>query len=595
MTRHVSHSRLLACSLLLSPALAMGCGDDEDPNVGIDAGPDAGLDAAVVDGSTSDGQVILPDGSVAVVGDTWGYTSAKRLVKFQRATGKLERSVQVAGLGGETVLGVDIRPANGAVTVLTNLALYTLDLQTGALGGKLTLSADPADTSDPFSGSLALTTTATPPAAVSYGVDFNPVVDRLRVVSSTGLNVRINPSNGRVTSDPGVTPVTPISAAAYTNNIAADCGTKLYVIDATARQLLLQDLTAATLSDAKSLGDAAVGQIHGFDIITNGAGENVALVAATAADGERVYELNLATGTLGTPHVVALSTGEVLESVFASVPVPSGELWGTTETSKLITFNRAAPGKLCTNVAISGLDAGDAVIAAAVRLSDKTLYGVTRAGKLIKIAVPSGVASAPLELSPATGDAFALPIDGTDLGMSFNPVVDRLRLVTDSGKNFRINPADGKVTTDGAITAAVTPATPTFKITEVAYTNASGAVPATSTTLWAIESEGDQLVRIGGEPADAAACPNATNPNCGTYTVVKPLGFTSSAVNGFDVEPKTGAVLAALAATPTATVATLWSINPSGDATATPQTVSTALGVIGGAELLRSLSFAPKP
>ena len=213
VTRHVSLLRLLACASMLGPVLVTGCSDDDDPRPGIDAGSDADLDATVTDGSRGDAQVISPDAALPVVGDTWGYTSAKRFVKFQRSTGKLEQSLSISGLGDETVLGVDMRPANGAVTVLTNLALYTLDLQTGALAGKLSLSADPADTSNVFSGSLPLATTSNPPVAVTYGVDFNPVADRLRVVSSTGRNLRINPNNGLVATDPGMTPVVPVTGA----------------------------------------------------------------------------------------------------------------------------------------------------------------------------------------------------------------------------------------------------------------------------------------------------------------------------------------------------------------------------------------------
>jgi hypothetical protein len=605
MTRQLDHASLLACSLLLTCGWGSGCDDDHGSAViDIDASQ-ADPDGEAPDGGAGDGDVVLPDGAVTVVGDTWGYTSGQRLVKFARATGKLERSLAVSGLGDETVLGVDIRPASGAITVLTNLALYTLDSQTGALGERRVLAADPADTSSAFSGSLPIASAATPPAAIRYGVDFNPVVDRLRVVSSTGVNLRINPNNGLVITDPLVAPLAPIAAAAYANSLPSDCGTKLYVIDASARQLLLQDPTAATLSEAKSLGDASIGEIHGLDIVTDAAGQNVGLVAASAGDGERVYELNLTTFALGTPQVVALASGERLQSVFASVPVPSGELWGTTESNKLITFHRMAPGKLCTNVAMSGLSAGDEVLAAAVRPADKKLYGVTRAGKLIQIAVPSGVVTSALELSAAGGDdaPFTLPISGTEIGLSFHPANDELRMVTDTGANLRIDPDDGKVTTDTAITAAVAPVSGSFKVTDIAYTNASGVVPATATTLWALESEGDQLVRIGGEPADAAACPTATNPSCGVYTVVKALGFGASIVNGFDVEPKTGVVLAALTDTPTATASTLFSINLAGDATAMPSTVSKALGIIGGTDraggaesnLLRSLSFAPKP
>jgi trimeric autotransporter adhesin len=592
-------TNLLTCALLIGPVLtAIGCGDD-DPGKAVDSGaPDgstseagtSGSDGSVdgamrnPDGSTPDGGVLdgsavdgsNPDAAARIVGDTWGFTSSKRLVLFERATGRLERAVNVAVPVNETVWGVDVRPADGSIIAVTSAGkLYTIDPQSGAMTPKSTLTADVADTSEAF----------TALAGTAYGVDFNPVPDRLRIVSNTGQNLRINVDTGAVTTDLALNPAnTGVVAAAYTNSFAAACRTSLYVLDGVGRKLLLQNPpNDGKLTDLGSLGDAAIGAVHGFDIAIDSAGVSVALVSATAADGERVAELNLSTGALSSPRVVALNAGETLDSVFVLPPstAPSqavGELLATTATNKLISFNRGAPGKLCTSAPITGLGAGESVVGADVRPADGNLYALTNNGKLYTVAIATATAALKSTLTPAT------TLSGAEFAVGFNPVPDRLRVISDTGVNLRINVDDGVVTTDSAITqAAGTPG-----ITAAAYTNSFAG--ARSTTLWAIDSTSDSLVLVGANPADAAACPNATNPNCGVSTVVQPLGITGdvTAINGFDIEATTGAALAALAIGDAAS-STLYTIQPSGP------TVSVAAGTIGGGERVRSLTFAATP
>jgi hypothetical protein len=597
MARSIFHHRLLTCALVLTPIFGgIGCGDDNggDDGPGLDGGsPDGGpnIDGARPDGSnvTPDGQTILPDGAIAVVGDTWGFTSAGRLLKFERASGKIEREVSVTVPAGETVWGIDVRPADGSVIALTSAGkLYTVNPETGATTLKSTLAADSADTVEPLFTGLAGT---------AYGVDFNPVVDRLRVVSNSGQNLRINVDTGAVTADLALNPTTTgVTAAAYTNSFGAACRTSLYVLDATARKLQLQNPpNDGKLVDVGSLGDTSIGEVHGFDIITSASGDNLALVSATAADGERVSELNLQTGALSNPHLVALNSGEKLESVFGNTLTTTptqapGELLATTASNKLISFSRGAPGKLCTTVQVSGLGTGENIVGADVRPADGNLYALSSAGKLYTVVPATGVATLKSTLSAATSDAFTA-LSGTEFGVGFNPVPDRLRVISDSGQNLRINVDDGKVTTDSAITqAAGTPG-----ITAVAYTNAFAG--AKSTTLWGLDSTSDSLVVVGANPATTAACPNGANPNCGVSTVVQPLGLTGdvSAVNGFDIEATTGSALAALAVGD-ATSSSLYTINPSGNPVATPPVpVATLAGVIGGGERVRSLSLAATP
>ena len=69
-------------------------------------------------------------------------------------------------------------------------------------------------------------------------------------------------------------------------------------------------------------------------------------------------------------------------------------------------------------------------------------------------------------LLAATGDDNPYTaLTGSQFGVDFNPVADRLRVISDSGLNLRINADTGATTTDGAINRAgaapMWPAAPT--------------------------------------------------------------------------------------------------------------------------------------
>jgi len=109
-----------------------------------------------------------------------GLTTQNALIRFDSATpGTTFSAVSVSGLqSGETLLGIDYRPATGALYgVGSSSRLYTLNTATG-VATQVGLGAF---------GALSGT---------DFGVDFNPVVDRLRIVSNTGQNLRVNPDTG---------------------------------------------------------------------------------------------------------------------------------------------------------------------------------------------------------------------------------------------------------------------------------------------------------------------------------------------------------------------------------------------------------------
>lgn len=77
-------------------------------------------------------------------------------------------SLAITGIpSGEEVVGLDIRPANGRIYIVTTGAqLYTLNTITGVA-----------------TAGAALQSPCAIPATSTYAVDFNPAADRLRVIS----------------------------------------------------------------------------------------------------------------------------------------------------------------------------------------------------------------------------------------------------------------------------------------------------------------------------------------------------------------------------------------------------------------------------
>jgi hypothetical protein len=183
---------------------------------------------------------------------------------------------------------MDFRPATGEFYLLTHDAsdagrLYTVNTSTAAATFIATLAADPADSSAPY----------TSLSGANFGVDFNPVADRLRVVSGSGQNLRINVTNGSGHDRWG--PQRSVGwrvNAAYLNNFAGATATTLFDIDASTDRLYTQNPpNSGTLVNVGPLGVNATA-IGGFDIRANGE----AYAALTVEGVNGLYSIDLTTG-----------------------------------------------------------------------------------------------------------------------------------------------------------------------------------------------------------------------------------------------------------------------------------------------------------
>ena len=127
-----------------------------------------------------------------------------------------------------------------------------------------------------------------------FGFDFNPTVDRIRIVSNLGQNLRVNPMDATLTLDGNITLAgANISGAAYTNNFAGATTTVLFDIDANRNRLYKQDPpNNGTLVDVGPLG-IDIERSNGFDI---GGTSGTAYGIFTVGAAQRIYTVNLTTG-----------------------------------------------------------------------------------------------------------------------------------------------------------------------------------------------------------------------------------------------------------------------------------------------------------
>jgi hypothetical protein len=210
--------------------------------------------------------------------------------------------------------------------------------------------------------------------------------------------------------------------------------------------------------------------------------------------------------------------------------------------NNLLRFDAASPGNIDSTLPITGLVAGDQIVAIAIRPATGDLYGLGVNGAMARLYVINNLA-----VATQLGGTIALPqavgaAVGTAWGFAFNPTVDRIRVVNDGRDNFRLNPNNGAVAgVDTALSASA-------RVIGAAYDRNLPGLPAT--TLFGIDSNSDRLVRQGGVDGNPS-------PNGGVITPIGALGLNASDLVGFDIQ---GNALA-LAALNVGGTAGLYSVN----------------------------------
>ena len=223
-------------------------------------------------------------------------------------------------------------------------------------------------------------------------------------------------------------------------------------------------------------------------------------------------------------------------------------IYAVTSANILLTFDSATPGTT-TSVAITGLQSGENILGIDLRPATGQLYALGSTSRLYTI-------------NPATGAAtqvgsgpFTPALNGTSFGFDFNPVVDRIRVVSDANQNFRLHPDTGTVVATDT-TLAYAAGDPNFgqnpNVVASAYVN--NVAGATVTTLEAIDSNLDFGVlqgSVNGTPI---------SPNTGQLFSATPLGVNTSDAVGFDFSGVTGTGYLSLTP-PTGSASSLYTID----------------------------------
>lgn len=226
-----------------------------------------------------------------------------QLVQFDSATG-VETGTPLPLTGsfnvGTDVVGLDFRPLTGELYALgSDGQLYTIDPATGVT----TDVGTPLAPTAPFS------------FAEIDGVafDFNPVIDRIRVILPDDTNLVVNPDTGAIQAEQARVAYAPaddnaaldpaVTAAAYTNSVFGETSTAttLYVMDTDGDILATQAASPSspdTIGELTTVGELStdITEANGFDILSPESGSNAAFVTSSDGAITTVYSVDLASG-----------------------------------------------------------------------------------------------------------------------------------------------------------------------------------------------------------------------------------------------------------------------------------------------------------
>jgi LPXTG-motif cell wall-anchored protein len=268
----------------------------------------------------------------------YGVTTENNIISFRSdAPGTLLSRVGMTGTqAGETIVGIDFRPANpDQLWALGSTSrLYVVDPMSGVA------SVSP----------VTATTFLTPLNGTDFGFDFNPTVDRIRVTSDSDQNLRLNPLTGGVAAVDGTLAYTStdrnasanpaIVGSAYTNSFSGTTSTLLYNIDAGLDVLVTQNPpNAGTLNTVGALGVDASG-LTGFDILSAGGANSAYAVMVASNAKSALYTIDLTSGAatlvgaVGGSGSVNLSATELVRGIAVQQAPAGGAAPTTTVTAQ---------------------------------------------------------------------------------------------------------------------------------------------------------------------------------------------------------------------------------------------------------------------
>jgi Domain of unknown function (DUF4394) len=114
------------------------------------------------------------------------------------------------------------------------------------------------------------------------------------------------------------------------------------------------------------------------------------------------------------------------------------EIVAVSASHELLRFNAGQPQRVRERRPLAGLREGEKLLGIDFRVARGELFALGASGQLYRIDVAAARAV-------PVGAPSALPAEGREWGVDFNPTVDRIRVVNDAGWNLRLHPDSGAV------------------------------------------------------------------------------------------------------------------------------------------------------
>ena len=231
----------------------------------------------------------------------YGVTDANHLIRFSsEAPGAAAENITVQGLAGdERIVGIDVRASDDNLFAVTSA---NRAVQVDTVTGETRPAFGPF--APPLNGN-------------SFGVDFNPQANALRITSDTDQNLRVTENNNTTgdtnlayaAGDPGAGTNPSVGGVAYTNNTPNASSTQLLGIDSARDALVRIDPpNSGQLRTVGALGQNAE-EPTGFDVAPGG----VAYASFRVGEGpQALYRIDTNTGratTAGSPSQIVIPEG----------------------------------------------------------------------------------------------------------------------------------------------------------------------------------------------------------------------------------------------------------------------------------------------
>jgi len=353
----------------------------------------------------------------------------------------------ISGLAtGSALVGMDVRPATGQVYAFGYDAaqqkgqIYTLDTSNAML-----MPVGAGINGLMLSGQV--------------GFDFNPTVDRIRLISSDAHDYRLHPVTGALVATDGKLMFANgdvnagknpnMGSCAYTNSYIGSTSTTLYNYDDSLNILTIQNPpnngiqnTVGSSGLMQNLSDVTSDIDIYFNPIT---GQNIAYFVANTGSNvnDSLYTINLSTGMATVVHALNMPVKDIAAMISRTAPVLNGlDMYALSANDNLLRFNSADPTHLISATPVSGLSPGQVLVGMDVRPVDLKLYGIgynaaTMVARIYTIDPATGIST------PVSADSITnINLSGR-VGVDFNPVADRIRVVTSNNRNFRLNQLTG--------------------------------------------------------------------------------------------------------------------------------------------------------